>query len=207
MGDPRLGQPASRLAGDPGGLAEAEPAVERRVLADGTVEMGVGVGGETVSRLEIARLTIRIGAATVRMDGIAAVETKKEHRRRGYARRLREATVAQLRQGDAALTMLYGIPDFYPRFGYVAAGPEHRVHLEVARLPAMPAGWTARPFTPDDIPAMTRLYTAATEDSCGAAVRPEDWWVWKQLLGTAGGSAADGERTRQRDDRQVSLRE
>ena len=77
----------------------------------------------------MVRCRIRVGAAVLPMDGIAGVHTEREQRNRGFARKLLQATVDHLRQGDGALTMLYGIPDFYHRFGYVTAGPEQRLHL------------------------------------------------------------------------------
>src|SRR6266536_1777487 len=87
------------------------------------------VEGKWVSGLEIVPLTIRVGSATVRMDGIGGVETDRAQRNRGYARRLLEATVEHMRRGDAALTMLYGIRDFYPKFGYTTAGPDYLIYL------------------------------------------------------------------------------
>jgi hypothetical protein len=141
--------------------------------------------GQPISRLQIVRSRLRIGAATVPMDGIADVFTEPGHRRRGLGRRLLEATVAHMRGGDAALTMLYGIPDFYHRFGYVTTGPEHRLYLTRLDQPvAFPDGWTARPLVAADIPAVRRLYATATDAVSGAAARAEDSWIWARLAGS-----------------------
>src|SRR5260370_31083701 len=114
-----------------GPSSESEPKItfERRPGGDTCVELVVD--GRSASRLFVVPFTLRIGAATVRMDGIGGVETEKDCRHRGYARRVLEATVEHMRQGDAALSMLYGIPDFYPKFGYATAGPEHAIELPV----------------------------------------------------------------------------
>ena len=141
--------------------------------------------GQPISRLQIVRSQLRIGEATLPMDGIADVFTEPGHRQRGLARRLLEATVEHMRGGDAALTMLYGIPDFYHRFGYVTTGPEHRLYLNRLDQPvAFPDGWTARPLDAADIPAVRRLYAAATADVSGAAARADDSWVWARLAGS-----------------------
>ncbi len=111
-------------------IPSPEPEITFRPASGGRTQVEVIVGDRTVSWLSIEPFTLRIGAATVRMDGIAGVGTEEEFRRRGYARRLLEATVAWMRQGDAALSMLYGIRDFYPKFGYATAGPDHRVVIQ-----------------------------------------------------------------------------
>jgi hypothetical protein len=139
-----------------------------------------------------------VGAAVLPMDGVAAVYTEREQRKRGHARRLLQATVAHLRQGDGALTMLYGIPDFYHRFGYVTAGPEHRLHLTRLERPAeLPPGWSARPLAPEDVPAAVRLYEQETAGATGAARRPPGGSVWGRLEEQAGtpptpAASADG---------------
>jgi hypothetical protein len=126
---------------------------------------------------------IRIGAATVRTDGISAVRTDEGHRRRGYARRLMEAAVRRMRVGDAALSMLYGIPDFHPKFGYAAAGPQYRVVLtRLDEHVALGTGWTVRPFVPSDLPQVRLLYERATAHSAGAAVRDAASVAWDHLL-------------------------
>ena len=142
-------------------------------------------GGQPVSRLQIVRITLRIGAACVPMDGIADVFTEPGHRKRGLARRMLEATVEHMRGGDAALTMLYGIPDFYHRFGYATTGPEHRLSLTRLDQPAaLPAGWSARPLVAGDVPAVRQLYATATAAVSGAATRSEDGWIWARLAGS-----------------------
>jgi len=102
------------------------------------------LGGESVSWLWIVPFTLCIGQARVRMDGIGGVGTKEEHRNRGYSRRVLEAAVERMRAGDAALSMLYGIRDFYPKFGYATAGPDHYFVLKDLSATALPHGWQAR---------------------------------------------------------------
>jgi len=157
---------------------------EIHIRPDGTstcIELRLGDHG--VSRLWIVPFTLRIGAATVRMDGIGGVGTEETHRNRGYSRRVLEAAVEHMQRGDAALSMLYGIRDFYPKFGYATAGPDHLVFLpDLRRDHTLPAGWTASPFTAQDLPAVQALYAQNTAKATGVAVRPAEGGVWANLL-------------------------
>jgi hypothetical protein len=109
------------------------------------------------------------------MDGIGGVSTEEEFRNRGYSRRVMETAVEQMRRGDAALSTLFGIEDFYQKFGYETTGPEYTVVLPLAEATAptrsLPRGWRFRPLTPGDMPAVMRLYHANTRRATGALVR------------------------------------
>ena len=57
---------------------------------DGSTTVELLVDAQSVSRATIIPMTIRIGAATVRMDGIGGVATDDAHRYQGYSRRVLE---------------------------------------------------------------------------------------------------------------------
>lgn len=144
------------------------------------------LNGRSVSHLWVVPFCIRVGAATVRMDGIGGVGTEEEYRKRGYARRVLEAAVRWMQQGDAAISMLYGIRDFYPKFGYATAGPDHFLYLrELSSDVSLPAGWRVRPFTLEDMPAIRGLYERNTARAVGAAVREESGPTWSALASAA----------------------
>src|SRR5437867_873767 len=95
------------------------------------------IDGGSISRLWIVPFRIRIGAAAVRMEGIGGVGTDDEYRNRGYSRRVLEATVERMLAGEAAVSMLYGIANFYPKFGYATAGPDHLLSLRLDASPTV----------------------------------------------------------------------
>lgn len=174
--------------------ASSEPSeiVIRTDPERGETQVSLMVDAKRVSWLSIVPFTLRIGAATVRMDGIGGVGTDSHHRHRGYSRRVLEAAVAHMRQGDGALSMLYGIPDFYPKFGYATAGPDYLVLLtDLERDSALPAGWSVRDFIPSDLHAMQALYAHCTQRAVGAAVRSGQSGVWSHLTGEAEGDEPD----------------
>src|SRR5215218_1088310 len=116
----------------------------------GTSDVLLQLDGRQVSRVVIVPMLMRIGAAVVRMDGIGGVGTEEEFRNQGYSRRLMETAVQQMQQGDAALSTLFGIHDFYQKFGYETTGPEYSVILPLMNTSAarhsLPRGWRFRPL-------------------------------------------------------------
>lgn len=141
----------------------------------GTSDVLLLLHGRQVSRVVIVPMVMRIGAAVVRMDGIGGVSTVEGFRNRGYSRRVMATAVEHIRHGDAALSTLFGIEDFYQKFGYETTGPEYTVVLPLADAAApprsLPDGWRFRPLAVDDMPAVMRLYSANTRRATGALVR------------------------------------
>jgi hypothetical protein len=158
---------------------------------DGT-RVDLRIDGRSVSRLWVVHITLRIGQAKVRMEGIAGVGTEQEFRRRGYSRRVLEATVERMRAGDAPLSMLYGIRDFYPKFGYATAGPEHMITLtDLARDTSLPEGWHAAPLGASDLQSVYALYDRNIATGVGPAVRSPGGRGWSQLEKVVGGQGPD----------------
>lgn len=159
---------------------------------NGAKRVILAVDGESASWCWIVPFSIRVGCATVRMDGIGGVETKPEHRLKGYARRVLWRAIEEMTAGDAAITMLYGIRDFYHRFGYVTAGPEYGLFLyNVQAESPLPAGWSVREFRSQDLPAVQRVYEEATALSTGVAVRSAQSRVWQRLRESPGSYPQD----------------
>lgn len=148
---------------------------------DGSTRVALYLGEREASRAFIVPFTLRYGVATVRMDGIGDVATPEDMRYRGYSRRVMEVAVERMRTGDAPVTMLYGIQDFYPKYGYATLGPECVCQLEAGEAPAMPDGWSARPATIDDLPAVRGLYERATATATASVVRLTDRGAWAAL--------------------------
>ncbi len=156
------------------------PAVDER---PGWTEVNLAMdGNDAASRCGILALQMRIGVAVVRMDGIGGVGTEEAFRNRGLARHVLDAAVAHMTAGDGAVAMLYGIPDFYHKFGYTTAGPDYGVELPLPKeRPTIHAGWSVRAFASDDFAAVRKLYDEGIAAGCGAAVRDPDAYPWTRL--------------------------
>jgi hypothetical protein len=78
--------------------------------------------------------------------------------------------------------MLYGIPNFYPQFGYTTAGPEYTLSVPLTGpAPPLAAGWQVRPARPADLPALQRLYERDTAGAVGAVLRSPGLYPWTKL--------------------------
>jgi hypothetical protein len=139
-------------------------------------------GDEELSRTLVVPMVLQLGAATVRMDGIGGVATPEQHRNQGYSRRVLEAAVDFMRSGDAPLATLYGIPHYYPKFGFATLGPEWTVQpRRLDERHALPEGVATRPGAPGDLAAIQRLYREETALQYGAVVRDDEWWAWGEI--------------------------
>lgn len=166
----------------PGTSTDADPSISCRHEPSGTTRVSLMLDGRAVSRALIIPLTIHIGTATVRMDGIGGVETEAEHRKRGYSRRVLESALRQMHEGDAVLSTLYGISDYYLKFGYLSVGPEHTIRLEETPPGySLPQGWKTRALESRDLPDVRRIYELQTRQSVGAVARSEKARIWSEL--------------------------
>jgi predicted N-acetyltransferase YhbS len=151
-------------------------------------------GERAVAVLRVIRLTMCLRGAFVPMAGIGDVRTHPAHRRQGHARRLFAATLEHMRRERYAVSLLFGISDFYWRFGYTPVLPEYDASLStrdaerlVASRPAA-AAVAVRPGRPEDGPALLDLYTRANAARSGTLrrtaeafdTRPkpdvQNWW-------------------------------
>jgi predicted acetyltransferase len=150
---------------------------------NGWTRVALTIGDQDVSRTFIIPMTIRIGEATVRMDGIGGVATDEQHRHCGYSRRVLEAAVAHIRAGDAPLSTLYGIQNFYPKFGYSTVGSEPTLRLtKVDEERNLAPGCRSRPGRPADLRRIGTLYNDGTREAVGAVIRDRSGAAWTQMV-------------------------
>lgn len=149
--------------------------------------------GKCVSRCWIVGQTIAVGHSQVDMGGIAGVGTDDEFRNQGLSRRVLQEAIRFMEQADFGLTMLYGIPDYYHKFGYASAGPHRGVKVSVRTEPAvLPTGWHMRALQTADIPELQRIYAQHLAlNVCGARIRPEGSHFWSELTRIAAGERDD----------------
>ncbi len=131
------------------------------------------------SRLWVIDYAMRIGQATVRMAGIGGVETRWNQRMKGYARQLLEDTVRYMQAEGYAVSMLFGIENFYIKFGYVSclAASSFKIKTRDAEAAAERARpYRTRSIASADMPAVLELYNAHNADRTGSIVRtPADF--------------------------------
>jgi predicted N-acetyltransferase YhbS len=121
---------------------------------------GAFLGEVHVGSYRMQERWLYIGSSRVRVGCIGGVVTRPEYRHRGIAIALMLDALTIARQHHYGLLLLHGIADFYRQLGYMDVFEDlpHQ-SLERARIPEQsPPGYTVRPATADDAPAVLALY-------------------------------------------------
>ncbi|MCX7967834.1 MAG: GNAT family N-acetyltransferase [Armatimonadetes bacterium] len=137
----------------------------------------VNCEGKDVSRLWVHDLNVRFGDAIVRMGGIGGVETDEAYRMRGFARRLLETANDYMREAGFDIAGLFGIPNFYERWGYITAMPEYRLEVSTENLKGTKLQHRTANYDNDLHKAeVLRIYEDNNRKRiCSVIRKPEDW--------------------------------
>jgi predicted acetyltransferase len=128
-----------------------------------------------VSGLDVFDLQMRIGDVPVRCGGIGNVWTAREQRMKGYSRRVLEEAVHLMAEQGYHLSALFGIPNYYDKFGFASALIECEASVVTRDAEGASARYPVRAARPEDLPAIARIYELHAQRS-GAVVRcPEAW--------------------------------
>jgi len=130
------------------------------------------VDGRLVAHFGVWDWRMRIGSARVRVGGIGAVATDAECRKRGYMARTAQAAVEAMRDLGYDLSLLFGIHNFYHRFGYVRAWSRATYTVRREDLPAGRPPGRVRRFLPVEREDISRIYNRENATRTGTAVRP-----------------------------------
>jgi len=93
------------------------------------------IDGRLVTHWGVYDMPMRIGSAVVRVAGIGNVATHADYRNRGYMSATARASIAAMRSAGYDLSLLFGINDFYHRFGYIRAWATRTWRVRLAELP------------------------------------------------------------------------
>lgn len=138
--------------------------------------------GQIVTHVGIYGYQTRLGLARLRTAGVGYVATHGQFRKQGLMERTITATLEACRECGYDISLLFGINDFYHRFGFTRAYSETDYHVPTADL-ATPAKGSAKklkkpraiplhPFIPYSRPDLNRLFNRHAKDLAGTAVRP-----------------------------------
>jgi predicted acetyltransferase len=158
-----------------------EPSLRRIKEREGSTQIQLALSAEKpdVSRLWALTLNMRIGPAIVKMGGVAGVGTNEAERGHGYASLVVEEATRFFRETGHDIAVLFGIPDFYHRFGYAPVLPDTTVFLnlrDVLQNRPQPDSFEMRPLQPADYPAVVELYNTNTATRTGTLVRSRVTW-------------------------------
>ena len=77
--------------------------------------------GQIIGHMAVMMRAIRLGGALVDVAGLADVATDPDHRGRGIAADLLQASIAQVRRTQADYFLLFGTADLYGAHGFAPA--------------------------------------------------------------------------------------
>lgn len=153
------------------------------------------LGEKIVTHWGVWGYRMRIGRARVRVAGIGAVATHGEFHRKGLMARTARAGCEAARAAGYDMSLLFGIGDFYHRFGYVCAWAERTYFVDAGKLPRPPAGMKLRRFALRHRDDLARLHNRCCTRLTGTAVRPtfgahdQGWagYLWHDADGRTAG--------------------
>lgn len=144
------------------------------------------IDGELAGALQVTADTIRLGEARLHMGGLGWVSTAEQHRHKGVARELIVDTMQFLRARGFHVAMLFGIPNFYHRFGFTTTLAQYQVNLATTDALAVPhRNLRARLARPGDIPAIQRMHAATDTTTACSLIRvglhiSSRWDLWHE---------------------------
>ena len=88
------------------------------------------IDDEIAGALRLTTDTVRIGEARLKMGGLGWVTTVPRHRKKGVCTALMNDTLDYMARHQYHVSMLFGIPNFYHRFGYTTTLADYRIKVE-----------------------------------------------------------------------------
>lgn len=133
-------------------------------------------GSQLAGHIGVWKYATRVGQARLITGGIGIVMTHGEYRKAGLASKTMAATIESMRELGYDLSVLFGIRNFYGRFGFTQAWPDCTVELPGDKV--WPGRPTLRRRRGDMVQLLRaqgevgRIYNRDYADRVGAADRP-----------------------------------
>jgi len=138
------------------------------------------VEGKIVSMMLIIRRPMRIGTAVVNGAMVAPVATHPEHQRKGYCSAVMRDAISYMKRQNLDITILWGHPWLYPKYGYSPAMPFSRLVMNPERCKKVETEpYTLEPFDEHCIKEVTKIYHNNTATRTCAEVRSPELYEWK----------------------------
>jgi predicted acetyltransferase len=142
---------------------------------------------EMAGALRVTTDTVRIGEARLKMGGIGWLAVSLRHRHKGVARELIAQTLHYLHSQNFHISMLFGIPNFYHRFGFATTLMDYSTVIDVGEaIKADKGHYRRRLGKPGDIHAIQKIHnTQDGQVACSllrtAAHMTNKWESWKAV--------------------------
>lgn len=138
------------------------------------------VDGKIVAMMMITRRPLRIGTAIVDGAIVGPVATHPDHQKKGYCSSVMRNAVQYMKNQGFDLTLLWGIPSLYPRYGYSPSMVTTQIIIKpVVSGSTENTSHEIRSFVEADLGQMTQIYHTNTATKTCAEIRSEKMWEWK----------------------------
>lgn len=127
--------------------------------------------GRIVAHWGVVGYTMRIGGAKVRVGGVTCVVTHADYRKRGFMPPTARGSISAMRAAGYDMTALFGIDNYYDRYGYVNAWPDEQYTIRRSDLPSGGPASAVRTFQPRYVRELTKLANRHYRRCTGTAVR------------------------------------
>jgi predicted acetyltransferase len=176
-----------------------EQCMLRRTPSERGIKLEWLQADQVVSTLSVIDLQMRIGDIAVRCAGIGGVRTEREYRNKGHARQLLEGSLAFMREEGYHLSALFGIPNFYTKFGFAPALTDSECRMATRDAEAASPRFAVREALAEDLPHIAQMHATRHAQRSGSIVRhPQKWGGFRLGAGwtdrVSAFVALDGER-------------
>lgn len=143
--------------------------------------------GQIVGAMRITTDTIRIGEARLKMGGLGWIAVNDQFRGKGIASAMIEDALAYMRDHHYHVSMLFGVVDFYHRFGFTTMLSDFLTSVSVLEAEiAEHRPYKLRAGKPGDIRAIQKLHNADENEVACSIVRSaahltNQWERWKAV--------------------------
>ncbi len=144
---------------------------------EGSHKVELLLGDAAVSSMHINDLEVKIGNTYLKMGGIGGVGTLEEHRMKGYSRRVMDYSIEYMRNNGYDISMLFGIPEYYSKWGYVSTLAEYKIRVPIRNAERAKPGLHARPMGEDDIEPILAIYERSNLFRTGPVRRETGKWL------------------------------
>ncbi|HEX2948827.1 MAG TPA: GNAT family N-acetyltransferase, partial [Armatimonadota bacterium] len=154
------------------------------------------IGDELVTHVGVWGYQMRIGTARVQVGRVGAICTHADFRKQGLMDQTMAAVLDTLYNRGYDMSILFGIPNYYHRYGYVSAWADVTHYCNIDDLPIKRHLFPIHQFTPRRRDDLDELYNACCVTATGTAVRPARYtlgatspagYLWKDDAGRTSG--------------------
>ncbi len=132
--------------------------------------------GRIVSHVGVWQYRMRVGQGRLKSGGIGIVMTDGRYRKQGLNTQVMNATMTGMRDAGYDYSVLFGVKDYYHRFGFCQIWPWAKLRAEAADLPETPLTLTLQERPLGEIlwgsGAVMDIYNRDNATRTGTAERP-----------------------------------